>query len=70
MALVGGALGELVKYFTNPGKFTVINSILKGILPDFFVFVVYSEIFNEFAVLGFSALVAFFGIYIRTPKAD
>lgn len=76
MAIIGGTLGGMVKYFTDPGKLNVINSILRGALLGIFGSVVYyvlgfslikfevSDIFNEFAVLGFSALVAYFGVQI------
>ncbi len=74
MAVIGGIIGGLVKYFAKQEKLSLSNSILKGILIGFMGAVVYyvlgfsllefkvSDIFNEFAVLGFSALVAFFGI--------
>ena len=77
MAIAGGVIGGLAKYFTNQEKLTLLKSLLKGVVMGFFGAVVYyvlgfsllefevSDIFNEFAVLGFSALVAFFGV--RAP---
>jgi uncharacterized membrane protein YeaQ/YmgE (transglycosylase-associated protein family) len=77
MAILGGIVGGLAKYFTNQEKMTLLNSMLRGIVLGFMGSVVYyvlglklidfdvSEVFNEFAVLGFSALVAFFGIRSR-----
>lgn len=78
MAITGGLIGGLAKYFTNQEKLTFLNTILKGMIMGFFGAVVYyvlgysliqfevSDIFNEFAVLGFSALVAFFGVRAST----
>lgn len=78
MAIIGGAVGGLINYFTKQEKTSLLNFIFKGILLGFMGAIVYyalgfsliefevSDIFNEFAVLGFSALVAFFGIRIKT----
>ena len=78
MALLGGVIGGLAKYFTNQEKLTLLKTILKGMVMGFFGAVVYyvlgfslikfevSDIFNEFAVLGFSALVAYFGVRVQT----
>jgi phage shock protein PspC (stress-responsive transcriptional regulator) len=78
MSLIGGTIGGLAKYYSKREKLSLLNYIIKGILFGFMGSVIYyvlgysfiafkvSDIFNEFAVLGFSALVAYFGI--KTPK--
>ena len=77
MAVIGGVVGGLAKYMTKQEELPFFKSMLEGVVLGFFGAVVYyvlgfsllefevSDIFNEFAVLGFSALVAFFGV--RTP---
>jgi uncharacterized membrane protein YeaQ/YmgE (transglycosylase-associated protein family) len=77
MAIAGGIIGGIAKYFTSQDELPFFKSVLKGMVIGFFGAVVYyvlgfsllefevSDIFNEFAVLGFSALVAFFGV--RAP---
>lgn len=74
MAVLGGLLGGTVKYLVKPSKKTLLKTITKGIILGLFGSIVYyalgfsllqfevSDIFNEFAVMGFSGLVAFFGI--------
>ena len=78
MALLGGGLGGVVKFFTKRDKLSVVSSILKGVAFGLFGSIVYyvlgisliqievSDIFNEFAILGFSALSAFLGV--TSPK--
>lgn len=74
MAILGGILGGAVKFLSDMEKLSFLKSVIKGIAFGFFGSVVYyvlgfsllrfqvTDIFNEFAVLGFSALVAFFGV--------
>ena len=74
MATIGGMLGGLVKYISNKDKYKPIISIVEGVFLGFFGAIAYYalgitlvqievvDIFNEFSVLGFSALVAYFGI--------
>jgi hypothetical protein len=74
-SLVGGFLGGTAKFFTlkeKPSSFlaTTIGSLSIGLLGAVAYFVLginlldieFSSTFNEFAVLGISALIAFFGI--------
>ncbi len=82
MAVIGGIIGALAKYFSRQEKLSLRDSVLKGILLGFLGSVVYyvlginliefntSDVFNEFAVLGFSALVAFFGIRTKEKPVD
>ena len=74
-SLAGGFLGGTAKYFTlseKPKSFltTTIGSLTIGLLGALAYFVLginllnieFSSTFNEFAVFGISALIAFFGI--------
>ena len=77
MAVLGGIIGGLLKYFSKMEKMSLLNAVLKGTLLGFIGSVAYyvlgirlidlnaSDVFNEFAVLGFSALTAYLGIRVR-----
>jgi hypothetical protein len=80
-SLAGGFLGGTAKYFTlkdKPKTFlaTTIGSLSIGLIGALAYFVLginllsieFSSTFNEFAVFGISALIAFFGI--RKLKSD
>ncbi len=82
MAMIGGMIGALAKYFSKQEKQSFLNSLVMGILFGFMGSVVYyvlgiklisldvSDVFNEFAVLGFSALVAFLGIRVPANEGN